>query len=295
MHPNVYLNYLSGNPEGICICTMPFWTGIALFFPISELGVIKKTRDEINRPGVYILIGPNEDGGIRYYIGEGDTVRQRLEAGAKEKEWCERVIVFVSADHLLHKTMIQYLESRMIQVAQASSLSSEQRREDPPTIDDYAKVQMDNFFEKIVFVTKIFNLSIFSQYKKNDPETNKQNLNIEEKDRGVLRLVIRHEGDILAKASFENGVFTVLSGSMARLENDNSSLQTRYRMERENLIKDGVLESVGEGFLFKKNWIVSSATKGSSVILGRSSSGNVDWVDESDNRTKLGDLLRFRD
>lgn len=51
----------SGEPERLRIVEKSNWTGIGLVFPRSEYPEVRK-RDELKRPGVYILWGPGESG-----------------------------------------------------------------------------------------------------------------------------------------------------------------------------------------------------------------------------------------
>jgi len=65
-----------GDPDGLRLVERSNWIGKAVVFPRAILPKIKK-RDEFNQTGVYLLLGPREDGeGDKVYIGEGDPVCQ---------------------------------------------------------------------------------------------------------------------------------------------------------------------------------------------------------------------------
>jgi len=69
-----------GNPVGLRILSKSNWTGCGLVCPRSILPAVK-SRKEFSQPGVYVLVGPPEDGELpKIYVGEGDPVGPRLES-----------------------------------------------------------------------------------------------------------------------------------------------------------------------------------------------------------------------
>lgn len=90
-----------GDPDGLRIVERSNWVGRALVFPRAawaQPSVAK--RDELQQTGVYLLLGPREDGqGDRLYIGEGDPIKPRLathHSGTAQKDFWTRAICFVS-------------------------------------------------------------------------------------------------------------------------------------------------------------------------------------------------------
>jgi hypothetical protein len=57
-----------GDPDGLRIVERSNWIGKALVFPRALLPQVKK-RDELGQTGVYLLLGPRDD-------GEGDPNRR---------------------------------------------------------------------------------------------------------------------------------------------------------------------------------------------------------------------------
>ena len=80
-------------------------------FPVRSLAEAKQ-RKELSRTGVYVLVGPPEDSGLpRFYVGEGDPIRPRLEQHAAKKDFWTTCIAFTSKDENLNKAHVQYLEA----------------------------------------------------------------------------------------------------------------------------------------------------------------------------------------
>ncbi len=76
-----------GDPDGLRLVERTNWAGEAIVFPRALLSKIKQ-RAELNQTGVYLLLGPREDGeGEMLYLGEGDPVRPRLESHYAQKDF----------------------------------------------------------------------------------------------------------------------------------------------------------------------------------------------------------------
>ncbi len=64
----------SSQPEGMRIVEKTNWSGIGFVVPRSQLKEFTQ-RPEAARPGVYVLSGPDPEGGSdRVYIGEADPL-----------------------------------------------------------------------------------------------------------------------------------------------------------------------------------------------------------------------------
>jgi hypothetical protein len=63
-----------GDPDGLRLVERSNWIGRAMVFPRTLLPSIKR-RAELGQTGVYLLMGPREDGeGELLYVGEGDPI-----------------------------------------------------------------------------------------------------------------------------------------------------------------------------------------------------------------------------
>jgi hypothetical protein len=85
-----------GEPTGIFLAEISYWTGKVLVAPRSQLDQLSK-REEVRRTGVYLLVGPDPDDPSRAlaYIGEGDNVLRRLlrRSWSEAKDIWERAVV----------------------------------------------------------------------------------------------------------------------------------------------------------------------------------------------------------
>ena len=67
-----------GDPDGLRIVDRTNWNGKALLFPRAAWTQPSvASRPELQQTGMYLLLGPREDGeGDRLYIGEGDPINR---------------------------------------------------------------------------------------------------------------------------------------------------------------------------------------------------------------------------
>lgn len=86
----------NGDPDGLRVVERSNWIGKALMFPRALLPGVKQ-REELGQTGVYLLLGPRDDGeGEMLYVGEGDPVRPRLESHYAQKDFWNRAVCFTA-------------------------------------------------------------------------------------------------------------------------------------------------------------------------------------------------------
>jgi hypothetical protein len=100
-----------GDPDGLRIVDRTNWNGKALVFPRAAWAQPSVAdRPELQQTGVYLLLGPREDGeGDRLYIGEGDPIKPRSashHSGSAQKVFWSRAMCFVSMGHALNKAYV---------------------------------------------------------------------------------------------------------------------------------------------------------------------------------------------
>jgi hypothetical protein len=95
----------SGQPDGMGIVEKTNWSGIGFVVPCFQLKEFTQ-RPEAERPGVYVLSGPDPEGGADcVYIGEADPLGRRLEQH-QAKEFWTTAFAFTSKDGYLKKASL---------------------------------------------------------------------------------------------------------------------------------------------------------------------------------------------
>src|SRR5689334_224541 len=107
----IYLD--KGEVSGIRHAELVNWTGQALLSPRSRIGELSAWEHVLQRPGVYFLLGAEQLSSPEVYIGESESVLERLKQHVGEDFWHE-ALFFTSKDENLTKSHVKYLESRLV-------------------------------------------------------------------------------------------------------------------------------------------------------------------------------------
>ena len=249
-----------GIPDGLRTAEISNWTGKAIACPRSHLSDLL-SRDEMTRPGIYLLTGADPDSGTpSIYVGEAEKVGQRLKSHS-DKDWVH-VVVFVSKDENLTKAHVKYLEGKLIcraeDVGKASLINTSSSGAKLPESDS---AEMDVFLDKIYQLLPILGVDLFTSLETTFLD-----------DKQLLFCKIK---SLVAKGRRTTNGFVVLKGSQAVLEHRRSATYTKTR--RDNLLKYGILVKEKDHYVFSKNVEFSSPSMAASVVRGGSSNGLTSW------------------
>lgn len=263
-----------GDPEGIKGIEKSNWTGHGLVIPRALFGE-SRGRKELGKAGIYILVGPSESPALpKIYIGEGDPVRPRLEQHAKLKDFWTHAIVFTSKDENLNKAYVQWLESRLVQLARESKRCELDNGNvpAPPSLSEPGVAEVSGFLTDLLVCLPVLGYTFFEQVQK----TSAQNAKLRVSAKGIEAF------------GFDSPAgFVVLKDSLAVKDDKLTPTVPLYAKElRANLIRQGVLVDGGSAYKFTQDYIFSSPSTASDVILGRSSNGRTEW------KTKDGKTLK---
>lgn len=114
---SIQLFLVDGTPNGLTIASIHGWTGSVLVASQSTFSR-RIARPEVDRTGVYILFGPDPGDALsmRAYIGEADSVRDRIKQSAGDRGFWEIAVVITTSDEALTKGHVRYLEARLGEV-----------------------------------------------------------------------------------------------------------------------------------------------------------------------------------
>lgn len=255
----------TGEPEGLRIVEKSNWTGIGIVFPRARFAEARQ-REELKRPGVYVLWGPGESGHLsRVYVGEGDTVLPRLEQHAKQKDFWTHAAVFTCKDSSLNKAHVKYLEARLVALAAEAKRAELDNGSIPqlPTLSEADQADAEGFLVDLLLCLPVVGVSFFEKPKIGGKKSHE--------------LYLRAKG-IEARAQETAEGFVVRAGSQA-IKCEVPSIQ-RYLSElRRSLLTQGVLEDAVEVYRFTQDYIFNSPSSAAGVILGRSANGRTEWKD----------------
>lgn len=261
----------AGDPDGLRIVERSNWVGKALMFPRTIFPSIKQ-RNEFSQTGVYLLLGPREEGdGEQIYIGEGDPVKPRLDNHYAAKDFWNRAVFFISTGSPLNKAHVQFLEARLINLANEAKRLPLENRNHPveSNLSEADRADMEVFIGHLLGMLPVLGINAFEQPKRATNNLQQELLFIESKG-------------IKARGYESSQGFIVLSGSQAIIEEQPSAaIHARGVVElRAELKERGVIKIEGNALIFSQDYSFSSPSLASSVILGRASNGRTEWKDK---------------
>ena len=255
----------NGEPEGLRVIEKSNWTGQGLFFPRPLYSEVRG-REELARTGVYILWGPSESGQLtRAYVGEGDALLPRLDSHIRSKEFWTHGVVFTSKDQNLNKAHVQHLEARLVGLAADAKRCELDNGNlpQPPSLSDADRADAELFLADMLLCLPVVGVSFFEK-----PGSAASS---------VQRLFLSGKG-IRAEGYEDPGGFVVRAGSKA-VRTEVRSIHPYLRELRSTLRAQGILVPEGEVLSLAQDYVFSSPSNASSVMLGNSSNGRIEWKD----------------
>jgi hypothetical protein len=150
----IQLFLVDGSPNGLMIATLHGWTGSLAVCRQPTFDKLLK-RAELDRTGVYVLYGPDPDNPLkmRAYIGEADSVKERIGTSAGNHAFWETAVAITTSDDGLTKGHIRYLEARLIQLANEAGrvtlVNSQQPGAEKRRLPEADKANMEAFLANI--------------------------------------------------------------------------------------------------------------------------------------------------
>ncbi|HLP27548.1 MAG TPA: GIY-YIG nuclease family protein [Candidatus Didemnitutus sp.] len=264
-----------GDPDGIRTIEKSNWSGSGLVFPRVLMDQARQ-RKELERTGVYILLGPAEDNGLpKVYVGEGDSIRSRLDNHVKNKEFWDTCVAFTSTDENMNKAHIRYLESRLCALAAAGKRCILENSTTPqiPPISEADAAYAEGYLIELLLCLPTLGVSVFEMPSSSENEQTRVDFCIASK--GIEAFGIETPKGFIVRA-----------GSTAVIDEVRSmegSLGSKLRVA---LQANAVLVSNGSALVFTQDYVFNSPSTAASVVLGRSANGREEW------KTKRGQTLK---
>jgi hypothetical protein len=254
-----------GPSEGLRLLEKSNWTGHGVFCP-RPVFAEAKSRGEFARTGIYVLLGPSGEGELpEVYIGEGDPIRPRLESHQRNLDFWTTAICFTSKDANLNKAHVQYLESRLVDLAQGAKRCSLQNGNAPqlPSLSEADVADTEAFLAEMLLCFPVLGVSVFEK-----PDN---------RSRMRETLVIKSKG-VDASGYESPGGFVVLAGSGV-VEQEVPSIHAYITELRASLLSQGVVAEGSSGLVFKQDYEFKSPSTAASVVLARTANGRTNWKD----------------
>ena len=263
---SIELFLANGTADSLITAELSNWNGKAIKIPRIEVSDCK--RDDIKGAGVYFLFCKEEDDSDAVYIGESETIQERLNQhirdynADKEKFYWTTAVIFLGRD--LNKALIRYLEDRFVQIARES------KRYKVLTKNTYGKTvmkesqtaAMEEFIDNVRILINALGYKVLEPTVHNDPNSSV--------DDETLFLNL---GNASGKGMVTTEGFVLFAGAVLNEKTSEKSLSKgattlRKKHLASNKVKDYVTT---EDILF------SSSSAAADFVTGYSVSGPATW------------------
>jgi hypothetical protein len=251
-----------GDPDGVKIVEKSNWTGSGLVIPRS-LFAETRSRAELGRTGVYILVGPDENSQLpRVYVGEGDPIGPRLDQHAKNKDFWTQMIGFTSKDQNLNKAHIQYLEYKLIDFAKTAKrcILDNSNTPQPPSLSEADTAEAEGFLADILLCLPVLGYGFFES-----PPAPTQT---------TLEFILT--GKNITSRGYETTTgFVVRAGSQA-VKNETKSIPGFLTDMHRSLIDQDIFVDHGQYYEMTQDYTFNSPSYAAGILLGRSANGRTE-------------------
>lgn len=263
---SIELFLANGTADSLITAELSNWNGKAIKIPRIEVSDCK--RDDIKGAGVYFLFCKEEDDSDSVYIGESETIQERLNQhirdynADKEKFYWTTAVIFLGRD--LNKALIRYLEDRFVQIARES------KRYKVLTKNTYGKTvmkesqtaAMEEFIDNVRILINALGYKVLEPTVHNDPNSTV--------DDEALFLNL---GNASGKGMITTEGFVLFAGAVLNEKTSEKSLNKgaatlRKKHLASNKVKD---------FVTTEDILFSSSSAAADFVTGYSVSGPATW------------------
>ena len=164
---NVHTKLLNNTLEGPRVLDMGTMRP-CLCYVLPYEDALKLSKEHLSgRYAFYILLGKSILGGQEAYVGHTNDFGVRVVDHKKKKSWWHLALVFIAKSNEIYDSEVRYLEHLGWTLANESNLCV-LKNTNPvkePGLSEEKKMEMREFFEDIVFLTRFYGCHVFDKMK----------------------------------------------------------------------------------------------------------------------------------
>jgi hypothetical protein len=265
----------SGDPRNMRIAEVTTRIVRAFEAPRARLSEFI-ARSESSQVGIYFLFGEDDRGVPLCYIGQSGELAKRLSQHNTTKDFWGRVVAFVSLTNNWTQTHATFLEWTCIDEA----IRTDRYRIENgnagtrPYTPEAMEADCNEVYETLRLLLTTLGYPIFESLGQHGMP-----------DQVLIKYLCTGKGGASAAGIYTPEGFVVHAGSKARKQLvDSLAAYEPFAAHRKLLLDTGKLIDEGATLSFTEDVLFSSPSRASSMVLGRSSNGWIDWV-APDGRT----------
>lgn len=273
----IWIYLADGTASGIRHAELVNWSGQALFIPRNLLSQARGW-EELERPGVYFLFGPDGEARTSVYIGEAESVITRLFQHLKLRDDWEVVIAFTSKDEHLTKSHVRYLESMLIREASLAGRYAVQNsnQTELPKLPRGDRDAMDEYRDNLRVIIAALGHPVLEPVVIRVDASGPVAPALSQTDQPPTeRLYFSMTTSTVSARGYQTpDGFVVEEGA----KGSSANTSRNYGSLKANLIEQGVLTKVdGECLCLTKTYKFNSPSAAASILSGRDLNGRVYW------------------
>lgn len=275
---------IDGDSNGRMSCELSNWTGKAYKIPRIKIKECSD-RGDFNNTGIYLLFGKDDEDNDLVYIGEAETVFNRLKQHLSGKEFWNEAIVFISKDDNLNKAYVKYLENRLYDIAVSANRYKVENSMIPTqsSISESDRAEMEVFIDNVKMLVNVLGHKVFDAKRLFTPKPFIDSIPLitDVNSNEELKLVkdlfyIKSAKGADAQGELTSEGFVVLKGSIVNAM-DIEEFPSGWKFTRQKLIETGVLVAKNKCFVFTEDYIATSPSAIAAIVMGRDASGPKEW------------------
>lgn len=288
---------LDGEPDGVRTAEIPMSTIIALAFRSNQMARVRKEFEGlIDRAGVYLRVGVDDDNRQRAYIGESENVLKRLQRWGvgKDEETDDKfseVLVFVSKDQTMTGSHARYAEAELIKAAKDNPHWVVPNKQHPASTGKLPKPDeffMAEFVDQAKTLAGALGCNVFKTLPQKQATTEAPSSSGAEAVYSPTFQMSGSEYSATAAVLMTTGEIVVRAGSFIKSQAAPSTPKGALKL-RDSLLADGVLVNKEQKIAFSMDYPFPSASAAAAVVAGMSINGPLSWRLVDDPAISYGD------
>lgn len=276
----------SGSINGVINISNSAWESGKMYAAPRDSIEDLVSRADCKKYGVYLLLSEQ-----LVYVGQARDLERRTRQHLADKDWWSQVILMTTKDDSFNASDIDYLESRLIDLAVATGKSDtdNKKRGNPQKVDEFRQAELEQYLEEALFILELIGIKVFKKdqninkrinckrksHQENSPiptvQTQTINTTAEESEPDELD-ILRLTGNVLAQGIICEDGFIVLKNSAFSMKASSSCkpqiIRIRDALLLQGKVKDGI---------FTVDVKFSSPSAAASCIKGCPVNGKIAW------------------
>lgn len=127
------------------------------------------SKADCKKYGVYLLLSEQQ-----VYVGQAIDLERRTKQHLADKDWWTQVILMTTKDDSFNASDIDYLESRLIELAGAAATfdSDNKKKGNPQKVDEFRQAELEQYLDEALFLLELVGVRVFRQGKKKSTKHN---------------------------------------------------------------------------------------------------------------------------